>query len=217
MCYTVIAKTEIWEKAVEDLKSVIAKNIVDLRTGAGMTQAELAEKLNYSDKAVSKWERAESMPDITVLKTIADMFGVMVDYLLKVDHTFDKEQAVTVNRRKRNNRGIITGISIVFVWFIATFVFFILDTATNLRAHWLCFVYAVPVSMIVWLVFNSIWFNRRRNFLIISLLMWSLLAALCITLLKFGIWLLFVVGVPGQVIILLWSRIRTRSRRASKK
>lgn len=202
---------------MEDLKSVIAKNIVDLRTGGGMTQAELAEKLNYSDKAVSKWERAESLPDITVLKAIADLFGVTVDYLLKVDHTQDKEQAVTVNRRKRNNRGIITGISIVFVWFIATFVFFILDTATDTRAHWLCFIYAVPVSMIVWLVLNSIWFNRRRNFLIISFLMWSLLAALCITLLKFKIWLLFVVGVPGQIIILLWSLIRTRSRRASKK
>ena len=60
---------------MEDIKPIIAKNITALRQGAKLTQIELAERLNYSDKAVSKWERAESIPDITVLKTIADMFG----------------------------------------------------------------------------------------------------------------------------------------------
>ena len=57
---------------MEDLKPVIAKNITALRQQARMTQSELAERLNYSDKAISKWERAESMPDVAVLKTIAD-------------------------------------------------------------------------------------------------------------------------------------------------
>ena len=65
-----------------DLRAVIAKNICDLRTEAGMTQAKLAEVLNYSDKAVSKWERAEAIPDVTVIKAIADYFGVSLDYLL---------------------------------------------------------------------------------------------------------------------------------------
>ena len=65
-----------------DLREIIAKNICDLRIGAGMTQSNLAAVLNYSDKAVSKWERAESIPDIEVLKEIADLFGVSVDYLL---------------------------------------------------------------------------------------------------------------------------------------
>lgn len=203
-------------RAVEDLKNVIAKNIAELRTGRDMTQAELAEKLNYSDKAVSKWERAESLPDITVIKAIADLFEVTVDYLLTLDHTLEKKEIVKVSRRRKNNRGIITGISVVLVWLLATLVFFILVTATNSPKSWLCFVYAVPSTMIVWLVFNSIWFNRRRNFFIISLLMWSVLAALFITLLKFKVWLLFVVGVPGQIIILLWSGIKTRTFKSDK-
>ena len=69
--------------SMEELKTVIAKNISELRRSAMMTQLDLAERLNYSDKAVSKWERAESVPDISVLKAIADIFGVSVDYLLR--------------------------------------------------------------------------------------------------------------------------------------
>ena len=61
---------------MEDLREIIAKNIADLRREQNLTQAELAARLNYSDKAVSKWERGESMPDITVLKEIADLFSV---------------------------------------------------------------------------------------------------------------------------------------------
>ena len=67
---------------MSDIKAIIAKNITALRQNHKMTQIELAEKLNYSDKAVSKWERGESVPDISVLKQIADLFGVTVDYLL---------------------------------------------------------------------------------------------------------------------------------------
>ena len=72
---------------LEDIKRVIADNIALLRKGSGMTQIELAEKLNYSDKAISKWERGESVPDISVLKQIADMYGVTVDYLITPGHS----------------------------------------------------------------------------------------------------------------------------------
>lgn len=200
---------------MEDLKSIIAQNIIELRKEAGLTQLELAEKLNYSDKAVSKWERAESLPDIGVLKQIADMFNVTVDYLLKSDHTSEREQAARISRRKQRNRGIITGISIMLVWLVATVVFFILDStiAVSTAKLLICFTYAVPASLVVWLVFNSIWFNRRLNFLIISLLMWSSLATLFITLIGFNLWLLFIVGIPAQIIIFLWSGIKTRSRK----
>ena len=75
-----------------DLKPIIAKNITALRQSHKMTQIELAEKLNYSDKAVSKWERGESIPDVTVLKTIADLFGVSLDYLLESYRLLPKEQ-----------------------------------------------------------------------------------------------------------------------------
>ena len=51
----------------EKVKKRIGANIAYYRRRAGLTQAGLAEKLNYSDKAVSKWERGDSIPDVLTL------------------------------------------------------------------------------------------------------------------------------------------------------
>ncbi len=203
------------EVNMDELKAIIAENIVQLRRESGLTQVELAEKLNYSDKAVSKWERGESLPDISVLKQIADMFNVTVDYLLKADHSAERELMARVSRRKHRNRAIITGISIMLVWLVATVVFFILDASTRVGLDRLsiCFSYAIPATMVVWLIFNTLWFNKRRNFLIVSLLMWSSLGAIFLTLFDFSLWLMFIVGIPAQIIIFLWSGINTRGKR----
>lgn len=196
---------------MDELKLIISENISTLRRNAEMTQADLAEKLNYTDKAVSKWERGESVPDISVLKDIADLYGVTVDYLLKADHEKAEPIPTQTKKRRLSNRASITCMSILLVWLLATLAFVLVDVIpVESSAHWLAFVYAIPLSMIVWLVFNSIWFNRRRNFLIISLLMWTLLASLHLTLVpaSINIWQIFVLGVPGQAIIILWSRLR---------
>ena len=196
-----------------ELKQIIADNVSALRRDAGMTQAELAEKLNYTDKAVSKWERGESCPDITVLKSISEFFGVTVDYLITEEHEKGTEVPEPITKRRFGNHISITFISILLVWLVATFTFVLIDLiSANATCHWLSFVYAVPVSMIVWLVFNSIWFSARRNFLIISLLMWTILISLFLSLIPagFNIWQIFILGIPGQAIIFLWSRIKGR-------
>lgn len=194
---------------METLKNNVAANIADLRRKNGMTQLELADKLKYSDKAVSKWERGESVPDVAVLKSIADLFGVSVDYLLEGTHKKEALPAPLLkNRTKR--RGVIVWLAILLVWMVATVLFVILSLvpmATERGHLWLAFVFAVPASFVVWLVMNTIWFNRRRNYLIVSLLMWSLLAATHLTLFVAGmnIWLIYILGVPAQIIIFLWS------------
>lgn len=198
---------------VEDLKPIIAKNIIRLRQNAKMTQIELADQLNYSDKAISKWERAESLPDITVLKTIADLFRVPLDYLVQEEPQLPQAQEQLPD--KRHNHRVITTLSILLVWFVATLSYVMVDViVADVRLHWLVFLYAVPVSMIVWLVFNSIWFNTRRNYLIISALMWSALISAVLTLLMFSIqaWQLLLLGIPGQVIIFIWSRLEYRKK-----
>lgn len=200
---------------MEDPKEIIARNIVNLRRKNGMTQLELAEKLNYTDKAVSKWERGESIPDVAVLKTIADLFGVTVDYLLTAEHKTTVPVLSRLESTLRSHR-VITGLSILLVALLATLIFVILDLLPGERGGaWLSFIWAVPVGSIVWLVFNSIWFNRHLNYLIISILVWSTLAATHITALFFGvnIWLIYVLGVPGQAIILLWSKMRGRKKK----
>ena len=59
----------------------IGENIARLRKEKGWTQAELGEKLGVSNQAVSKWESGMTMPDIMLLPTLADMFGIYIDEL----------------------------------------------------------------------------------------------------------------------------------------
>ena len=202
---------------MQDIKPIIAKNITALRQGAKLTQIELAERLNYSDKAVSKWERGESLPDITVLKTIADMFQVPLDYLVRENPELPviQEEPDQTPRKKRNHK-VITALSILLVWFIAAVVFVILDmSALNTKMHFLAFAYAVPVSMVVWLIMNSIWFTRRHNYMIISLLMWTAIGSVVLNLMLIGhnVWQLIILGVLGQVIIVTWSKMQYRQKK----
>ena len=198
---------------MQDLKFIIAKNIQKLRQEKGLTQLELAEKLNYSDKTVSKWERGESMPDIVVLKNIADIFEVTLDYLVEEEHNGKPVTKDMMDKNYRRNCYIITGSSIFMVGLIATLIYVILAMVfPDTNYPWLCYAYAVPAALIVWLVFNSIWFDRRRNFLIVSLLVWSLLLALYLTfsMLGFYIWPILLVGIPAQVIIWMWSKLKNK-------
>ncbi len=199
---------------MEQLKNIIAKNLVNLRKLHGYTQFELAEKLNYSDKSISKWERGESIPDVAVLKEIADLFDVTLDYMVEEEHSKPTAEPTQIVKRKTYNRGFITGICILLVVLIAMTAFILADIIAGEKTglHWLTFIYAIPATMVVWLVLNSIWFNKRRNFLIISLLMWSILLALFLSFLPFGIniWKIMLLGIPGQIIILMWSRLRKK-------
>ena len=202
---------------MEDIKAIIAGNIVSLRRKSGLTQTALAEKLNYSDKAVSKWERGESVPDITVLKSIADLFGVTVDYLITTEHAnesedtpdLEKDSKILSEKRYRKHL-MIMGMSIMLVWLVAAAIFVPIDIIfPEARAHWVSFVFAVPASALVWLIFNSLWLNKRFNYLIISLFVWSLIISVYVTVLAFGqnVWQFYLLGIPGQLIIILWSKI----------
>lgn len=196
---------------MQELKFIIGKNISALRSEKQITQQKLAEQLNYSDKTVSKWERGESLPDITVLKRIADYFEVSLDYLVEEIHTLDLQKQKDMKKNYERNCYIITGSSIFIVALIATLLYVILKMILpGTNYPWLCYAYAVPSALIVWLVFNSIWFNRRKNYMIVSFLVWSLLAALFLTFLFLGykIWPVLLVGIPAQIIILMWSKLK---------
>lgn len=198
---------------MQELKFIIAKNIQKLRQEKGMTQLDLAEKLNYSDKSVSKWERGESLPDIVVLKSVADLFEVTLDYLVEEEHDGMSVTKEMMNKNYRRNCYIITGTSIFIVALMATLIYVILAMVFPGTGYpWLCYAYAIPAGLIVWLVFNSIWFNPRKNFMIVSFLVWSLLLALYYTfsMLGFQIWPILLVGIPAQIIIWMWSKLKSK-------
>lgn len=202
-------------KTMDELKHIIAKNITALRRNVGLTQLELAEKLNYSDKAVSKWERAESVPDVSVLKAIADLFSVTVDYLITDNGDVMPEPASTAKKNKRRAKidtahALFICMSVFLVWLVGTVAFVLLDIIHGkVGNNWLAFIYCVPASFIVWLVFNCVWFKGKLNFLLVSALMWTVLASLHITLIVCGynFWLLYILGIPCQAVILAWAAL----------
>ncbi|MBE5817471.1 MAG: helix-turn-helix transcriptional regulator [Clostridiales bacterium] len=192
---------------MEDIKKIIGKNIIDLRKKHGLTQAELAEKVNYSDKAVSKWECGDAVPDISVLKQLADYLNVTVDYLLHEEHQ-EKKSEPPVNHIVKRNQKMITFLSVALVWLVATILFTVLDYVPGISWQWIVFVYSVPLSFIVLLVFNCIWGTTKWNFAIITGLVWSFLLSVYLTLLSLNLWMVFIIGIPAQIIIILWSGIK---------
>jgi len=187
----------------DHLAAIIGENIARLRKMANMTQFELAEKLNYSDKSVSKWEQGNGIPDIRILLQLAELFGVTVDDLVK------KQDKVVVlpKNAKRTQRLITLLCSVGLCWLVAVVGFVLLGLfGKDLEGTWLAFVYAVPASAIVVLVFSSIWGWKWTRILSISVLVWSILACIYLTACVCGqnIWLIFLIGVPLQILALFY-------------
>lgn len=197
---------------MDDLKKVVAGNIIKLRTSMNLTQAQLGEKLNYSDKSISKWERGESVPDVFVLKTIADMAGVTVDYIITL-HDPDEEVQIEA-KGPRYSRRFITLTVLAGIWALAVLVFVVLWLCGIF--NWLVFIYAIPVSLITLLVLNSVWGDRSWNLYIISGLVWGIICSIYLTAIKFNWWQLFLLGIPAQIIIIFALSIRRRPKKSSK-
>lgn len=190
-------------------KRIIAKNISELRKAIPLTQAEFAQQLNYSDKAVSKWERGESIPDALVLKHIADFFGVGLDYLFEETHNSDSKSKGEPWQKKKNHV-IITALSCMLVFLIATMAFVLLHLATDISRIWLAYVYCVPICSILLIIFNSIWGKSYLNYIFISTLVWGMLASIYLTIGDYSNWLIFVIGAPAQIIIIIWSCFKAK-------
>ncbi len=192
----------------ESYKYQIGANIAEFRKKNGLTQAALAEQLNYSDKAVSKWERGESVPDIPTLIQLAQLFGVSVDSLIGLTET--PVQGISALQRRRQERHVwILRLSSLLVWFVALLIYVVLSSV-GVTKSWVSFIYAVPVNAIVLLVLRSAWRDFRWNQTLISVIVWGSLGSLYSSLLLFlgtNVWRLIFLGVLGQIAVYLWFRM----------
>ena len=187
---------------MEEEKIQLGAVIARLRKQAGLTQAELAEQLGYSDKAVSKWERGDSLPDALTIRRLSQVFGVSADELLGVTPSAPAE-------RPRASRPVILGLCSTLVWFLALLAY-VLCTALKVRSGWMAFLYAVPVNAVVLLSLLSAWRSFRWNPLLISVIVWGSLAGIYVSLLVYlqlNIPTLLLLGIPGQIAICLWFRM----------
>ncbi len=198
---------------MEELKDIIANNLTEYRKAKGMTQLDVAGALNYSDKAVSKWERGESFPDITVLKQLADLYGVTVDDFLQKERKEPHRQS-KIGKLLRRHKLIIPFLSAGLVWLVATVVFVFLTIFQVDFKNWLAFMYAVPCSLIVLLVFNAIWGDKILSSILVSALVWTVILSITLSLVWFdGIWMLMLIGIPLQILVILWYVMRIRRAR----
>lgn len=195
----------------KSLEQIVADNLVYYRKAAGLTQLEVAEKFNYSDKSISKWERAEGLPDILVLKALADFYDIRVD-------DFFKEEKAKIKMTRKSRRWFIFGLSETLVWLVFGVFFSVFSIALpNVFAWWLLFVYAAAASAILAVVWAGIYHKRLYQLISTSCIVWFTIASIYLTtlmvMIKNGnvnpnLWLLFLIGVPLEILAVLWYFLR---------
>ena len=205
----------------EELRSRVGLNIARLRRERGLTQAELAERINYSDKAVSKWERTESTPDVLTLITLAEVLGTDMNTLTGLPAVSQPEAVPApveevpsapekpAKKRYTADKGVIQKLSSILVWVVALFLYMILE-AFGVKNLWLLFVAAVPANAIVLLSLRSAWKIYGLNRILISVILWSALLTVYLLLLvtaKVNVWKILPMGLLGQAAIILWFKM----------
>ena len=191
-------------------QELLAKNLVYYRKASGLTQLELAEKFNYSDKSVSKWERGEGFPDVFVLKALADFYGISVDDFYATEH-----KKIAVKQSQRRKQIYIRLLSLGVCWLVTVAAFFLLSTLLPKDVKfqtWLTFIYGALASAIILLVWEFIYHNRLNRMIAASLVIWIGALSLYLTFLLLidNYPLIFVVAAPLQVLEILWYLFRRK-------
>ena len=193
---------------MKDIKQIIAKNLIALRKKHGYTQNDLAKKINYSDNAISRWERGELAPSIEVLQSISEVYSVEIDALLREDSLFEIEKT---NKTQRINKlaTILLIISIVWCMVSVVYIYSKMILGKNL---WTLFCWAVPLSCLILLAFNENWGKYVYKFVILSVFVWTTLACIYLQYLIYNLWLIFIVGIPAQIALVIWAFIKPKSK-----
>ena len=182
------------------LRKTVAKNIAQYRKAHHDTQLDLATKLNYSDKSVSKWERGESLPDVYILSQIAELYGVSVSALIG--------EIQPPKESKPHYHMFILLLSLALTMAVATLLFSMFMICKVDYPAWMFFVYALPVCSIICIVFTSLWWGILWQGVSVSALIWTLGLSLYLSFELENVSLIFLVCAALQVLTLLWEGFR---------
>ena len=182
------------------LRKTVAKNIAAYRKAHHDTQLDLATKLNYSDKSVSKWERGESLPDVYILSQIADLYGVSVSALIG--------EIQPPKESKPHYHMFILLLSLALTMAVATLLFRMFMICKVDYPAWMFFVYALPVCSIICIVFTSLWWGILWQGVSVSALIWTLGLSLYLSFELENVSLIFLVCAALQVLTVLWEIFR---------
>ena len=181
------------------IKQNFARNLLAYRKSRGLTQSQLAEKLNYSDKSISKWECGDVLPDIVTISMIAEFFGITIDQL--IGGTVPKKEVA-------KDRHLLVALMSCAIPFLVAGILFVILTWFKISNAWLSFIYALPACFIVAIVFCATWFSITTTAISVSLLVWT--SGLCsyLSILVFmgdaSLWFIFIVCLIFQFMVVLW-------------
>lgn len=198
----------------KDIIKTISTNLIKLRKHKKMTQMELAEKFNFSDKTISKWETGESLPSIEILAKLCEFYGVKLDDLTNENLSFDLKTNGSINKQNNGNKIIISLLAISLVWMVATITYVYAQILEG-QSLWMSFIWAIPISFVLCIIFNGIWGKRKYTFVFISLLIWSVIASFYLQFLQFNLWVIFVLGIPAQTSIILWAGLKPKHKQVN--
>lgn len=193
---------------MENIREIIGENLAQLRKEAKLTQLELAEKFNYSDKSISKWEKGETLPDIVTLNELCEFYGVSLDYLTHEATPENKQKYKKENSKDRYNHIFITTLIATIIWMIATIIY-VWSLIKYNNGIWMAFVWAVPITFLVLSFANHRFFkNKLMYFIVNSLFVWTVLAASFVQFLSDRVWTIFLLGIPLQIITFLYWKMK---------
>lgn len=173
-------------------REIIARNITYLRKKHGLSQLELAEKIQYSNKNISKWEKAETTPSVFTLKRLAEIFGITVDELVSTlqeekdkeglsEETDDTEPDDRKDSKVKMVLGLPISIKVLYLLmteaiilvmaFIAIVVLGFADVTSFNK--WLLLLYILPAMSLAVFIF-IICVKKRVDIISLSLFGWLL-------------------------------------------
>ena len=194
---------------MEEIKDIIANNLIELRKKHRLTQNEFANKLNYSDNTVSRWERGEITPSIETLEKISQIFNISLEYLIKknIQENFEAHQ-----KSSKAKKLALVLVSTSLVWFVTVIAYFYLQSFAKINL-WTLFVWSVPVSCLVLLAFVKFFNSRTYSFVVSTVFIWSFITSFYLQFLQHNLFLIFIIGVPAQFALSIWTWLRPKSKK----
>ncbi len=192
----------------------LAENLAYLRKANKLTQSELAQKLSYSDKTVSKWENGDAVPDVETLWQLSKFYNINMNSL--IEDNLKNKLAIVAKTKESNwttNRIVITLLSASCVWLVAILLYVFLRIFAD-KIVWTLFIWAIPTCSISLLICNALWGKPIFNFVALSVFTWTLLLSFHLQFLSIiNLWPLYFIGIPAQVVWILWSQIKIKKRK----
>jgi len=193
---------------MKDIKQIIANNLIALRKKHNLTQGQLAEKVNYSDNAVSRWERGEVTPSVETLQQISEIFNIPITSLMEENAL---GYVTKEDKKVLKNKIAIMLICVSLVWLIATVLFVQIKYVVGFEL-WQIFVWAIPCTTAIMFPFKKYLGRHIFEFVILSVFLWSMITCFYLQFLEYNIWLIYLIGVPVQAALSVWAFVKPKKK-----